>query len=118
MASAIAKYHHHFLPKGGFFAKEMGALRRKRAGEIKALRSQVGRKKAKATILVQYKTHVSAVNAQRKAAKRTTKIQAVREKSRANMTRSPRWRRRGGGKVKVISMKAVPKCVSNECQEP
>jgi hypothetical protein len=105
MPGPITKYHRHFLPKGGHFAKEMSGIRKNRATQIKTLRNQLGRKKARATLVTQMKTHVAGVN----EARRQKKVAAFRETHKPTVTQSPRWRKRGGGKVTVRKIPRLPK---------
>lgn len=110
MANVITRYHRRFLPKpkpDGFFAKEMGALRSKRAGEIKTLRSQVGRR-ARGLLAKSYSEHIKGML--RKAALKKsmaagaatisrTDAQRRKAATSAGYTRSEQHRKRGGGNV-------------------
>lgn len=109
MPGVITRYHRHFLPKSnGFFSKEMGALRSRRAGEIRTLRAQVGRKKARGILVDSMKAHVKGINqakalAAAKAAGEAThaKTSAQRRKELTSQgyLRSAKTRKRLGGNV-------------------
>ncbi len=86
MPSALTKYHRHFMPKGGaFFSKEMGQARKTRASQIKTLRNEVGRHRAKKMVLESAKKHVAGVN----ESNRKKKLSAFREKHGPEVNKFP-----------------------------
>lgn len=105
MPGVLTKYHRHFLPKGGTFSREMGAVRKNQAHRIKTLRNQVGRKEARKTLITAAKTHVAGA----KEAARQSAVSKFREKHQPEVSKSPRWRKRGGGKVTVRRLAALPR---------
>lgn len=91
------------------FGETVGTIakgtRAKQAKNIRSLRNEMGRKKARATLIGAAKTHVKSMN----EATRQKKLAAFRAKNTPTVTKSPRWRKRGGGKVTVRSLPILPK---------
>lgn len=106
MPGLLTKYHRVVMPR---FGETLGTVakgtRTNRAHQIKTLRNQVGRKKARSIVLNSVRTHVRGA----KEAERVKKVAAFKAKHKPTVTQSPRWRKRGGGKVTVRKLAKLPK---------